>query len=473
MKIRFPQEIATQIVLLLIISAIIFHLCISAAFLIGRGSFPPRDHGVEDRMIGHVADFLKTANGLGAPEREKMLAWLQADHPHLDIKTETAPEPPFALAQNDRLIELIQSRIGSGLRVTGVEASGKLQRIGFQFEDGTFITMGLSPGDFDSGHRPPPEPSSESPPDSAPSTGFPPPPGEFGLRGQPPSPMIPVVFGTLLFFAISFSIFLLWAARGLTRPLRRFADAVDTFSVGGTVTQLEENGPSELRGAARALNRMRERVKAMIEQRTEMLAAISHDLRTPVTRLRLRAEFIEPIDVREPILRDIEQMNAMVHSALSFIRDGVEARRDALLDLSALLHTICDEFVDMGYKVSFEAAASISIKGNVEELYRAVTNLVANAVKFGTVVEIHLSRGKQNCVEIDVVDDGPGIPEQSKVAMLTPFARGDESRKLEGMQGFGLGLPIVQSIVMAHRGSLRLLDRKPHGLIARITLPCA
>jgi signal transduction histidine kinase len=237
------------------------------------------------------------------------------------------------------------------------------------------------------------------------------------------------------------------------------------------MTLLEENGPSELRGAARALNRMRERVKTMLAQRTEMLAAISHDLRTPVTRLRLRAEFIEASDIREPMLRDIEQMNAMVHSALSFIRDGMEVQRDALLDLSALLQTICDEFADMGYEINFVAAAQISIKGNVDELYRAVTNLVSNAVKFGTQVEVYLRRAGQDCIEIDVIDNGPGIAETSKAAMLAPFARGDETRKVEGLQGFGLGLPIVQTIVTAHRGLLHLLDREPHGLIARITLP--
>ncbi len=283
--------------------------------------------------------------------------------------------------------------------------------------------------------------------------------------------MIPAVFGTLLFFAISFTIFLLWAVRGLTRPLRKFADAVDDFSVSGTMTLVEENGPSELRGATRALNRMRERVKTMIEQRTEMLAAISHDLRTPVTRLRLRAEFIEPSEVRDPILRDIEQMNAMVHSALSFIRDGMAVQRDTLLDLTALLQTICDEFADMGYKVGLEATSPISIKGNVDELYRAITNLVSNAVKFGTEIEVCLRRGGQNCVEIDVIDDGPGIPEDKKAAMLAPFKRGDESRQAGSLQGFGLGLPIVQTIVTAHQGLLQLLDRKPHGLIARITLP--
>ena len=208
----------------------------------------------------------------------------------------------------------------------------------------------------------------------------------------------------------------------------------------------------------------------MIEQRTQMLAAISHDLRTPVTRLRLRAEFIEAGDLRDSILRDLEQMDAMIHSALSFIRDGVKAQRNALLDLGALLQTVCDEFVDMGHKVLFETPAPIFIKGSGDELYRAITNLVSNAVKFGTEVEIRLNRQDPDQIQIDILDDGPGIPDERKAAMFAPFIRGDNSRKMESPQGFGLGLPISHAIVMAHHGSLELLDRMPHGVIARVTL---
>jgi signal transduction histidine kinase len=283
--------------------------------------------------------------------------------------------------------------------------------------------------------------------------------------------MVPLFFGTILFIAISFTIFLLWAVRGVMRPLRRFATTVDEFTVDGAVTLLEENGPSELRGAARALNRMRERVKAMLEQRTQMLAAISHDLRTPITRMRLRAEFIELKEVREPILRDIEQMDAMVHSAMSFIRDGIPVQRTSLLDLSTLVQTVCDEFVDMGHSVTYETPGPTSINGNSDELYRAVVNLVSNAVRFGTDVRVDLRRADHS-IEIDVSDDGPGIPADQKEGMLAPFARGDAARPIENLQGFGLGLPIVQAIVRAHKGALTLLDRSPHGLIARISLPC-
>jgi len=186
--------------------------------------------------------------------------------------------------------------------------------------------------------------------------------------------------------------------------------------------------------------------------------------------MRLRAEFIELNDIREPILRDIEQMDAMVHSAMSFIRDGIQVQRSTLLDLSALLQTVCDEFVDMGHRVIYETRGRISINGNSEELYRAVVNLVSNAVRFGTEVKVDL-RQTGHRIEIDVIDDGPGIPAEQKVGMLAPFIRGDIARPIESLQGFGLGLPIVQAIVKAHEGALTLLDRKPHGLIARITLP--
>jgi signal transduction histidine kinase len=446
LKIRiFPQEIVTQIVLLVILSAIIFHLCISAAFFIGRGYPESRTAAFENRFVTRIADFMKMANAQPASARENMLAWLADTDPRLGLKLETVA-PPASDVQNDQLIEAMQSHVGSDMKVDRVETDDNKQRIGFRFADGTFVSMEI--------------PS------------YPPLPGGFAGRPPPPPPppMIQVIFGTLLFIAISFTIFLLWAVRGVMRPLRRFATTVDDFTVEGTMTVLEENGPSELRGAARALNRMRERVKAMLEQRTQMLAAISHDLRTPITRMRLRAEFIDLQDIREPILRDIEQMDAMVNSAMSFIRDGVQVQRNTLLDLSALIQTVCDEFVDMGHRVTCETPGPTSINGNSDELYRAVVNLVSNAVRFGTEVQVYLRRAGR-MVEIDVSDDGPGISDELKASMLAPFARGDTARPLESPQGFGLGLPIVQAIVKAHRGALTLLDRSPHGLTARMELP--
>jgi len=454
-----PREIASQIILLVILSAVIFHLCVGAAFLIGRSDSGQRDPPAESGYIDKITDFMKVTDTLPPPARDQMLAWLKESEPRLDVKSESPPQLPSPGLHDDKLITALQSRAGPRMRIIREETSGQRRRIGFQFHDGLYITVEVPHGgpalEFD--------PRSQLRQPSSDGIGSPPP-------SDPPQ-VITLVFATLIFIAISFTIFLFWAARSLTRPLRKFADAVDTFAPDGPMIMLEENGPSELCAAAHALNRMRERVKIMIEQRTQMLTAISHDLRTPVTRLRLRAEFIEPSDVRSSILRDIEQMNAMVHSALSFIRDGVEIQRNALLDLGTLLQTICDEFTDMGYTVLFESPEPVYIKGNADELYRAVTNLVSNAVKFGTEVEVHLRRAETDQIEIDVVDDGPGIPGDSKAAMLEPFMRGGESRKVEALQGFGLGLPIVQSIVKAHQGLLKLLDREPHGLIARVILP--
>ncbi len=482
LKIRvFPQEIATQIVLLLIASAVIFHACISAAFFIGRNYSPLHTPPEEIGYITHIADFMKMAGAQPIAMRDQMIGWLASADPHLDLKKQPPPDGAKVPLQGEDSLEAIQNRVGPQIRVARVEENNR-QRVGFQFEDGTYFSLAMPPPmpGYDPG-RPPPShfegqsgsasASQNSAGKSGQSDALPPPGQDFGQDARRDSPPVfPLVFGTLLFIAISFTIFLLWAVRAIMRPLRGFATSVDAFTVDGTMTSLEENGPSELRGAARALNRMHERVKAMIEQRTQMLAAVSHDLRTPITRMRLRAEFIEQNDVREPILRDIEQMDAMVHSALSFIRDGVVIQRNALLDLSALLQTVCDEFADMGHRVTYENAAPLSINGNADELYRAVTNLLSNAVRFGTEVEVCL-RPFDDAVEIDVIDNGPGIPQDQKAAMLAPFARGDASRPAENLHGFGLGLPIVQAIVNAHHGSLTLLDRQPHGLIAHITLP--
>lgn len=397
-----PREIAAQIVLLVVLSAVIFHLCLSAAFLIGHLYFRPA-HSFELAHRHHAAW-----------EAHRIAPDLNAG---LDIAAPLRAEPAI---------------------------------------DG-------SPPPLDYANPGPPDFRPGPPPGFLP--GPPPPPFH-----QPPRDIVPMIIATVLFIAISFTIFLIWAVLAVTRPLRHFAEAVDAFSPDGTSAPIEETGPREISAAAHALNRMRERVTLMIDQRTQMLAAIGHDLRTPVTRLRLRAEFVEPQELRLSILRDLEQMNAMIHSALSFIRDGLEVQRNTLLDLGALLQTIRDEFVDMGYNVLFETPSPTFIQGSADELYRALTNLVSNGVKFGTEVEIRLQRAAAGHVQIDILDDGPGIPPESRAAMFAPFVRGDTARKSEPLQGFGLGLPISRAIVTAHRGSLELLDRSPHGVIARVTL---
>ena len=276
---------------------------------------------------------------------------------------------------------------------------------------------------------------------------------------------------TLLFLVASVTLLGVWAGRALSSPLSAFARAAEDFSLNRSSAPLPENGPEEIRSAARALNRMRERITALMNDRSRMLAAISHDLRTPITRLRLRSEYIEDPAQRTQTVRDLDQMQSMLESVLSLLRSE-SAARPTLVDVAALLQMVCDQFSDSGHAVHYAGPDRAAFTVRPDEIIRAVTNLVENATRFGTEVRVELLISGDQII-IDVVDDGPGIPHERKAAMLEPFVRGEEARTMDETAGFGLGLSITQAIVTAHGGTLLLLDNEPKGLRVRLLLPSA
>jgi signal transduction histidine kinase len=275
---------------------------------------------------------------------------------------------------------------------------------------------------------------------------------------------------TLLFGVISLTLLGLWAARALTAPLSAFAKAAENFSLNGAAAPLPERGPEEIRSVAKALNRMQERISKLIDDRTKMLAAISHDLRTPITRMRLRSEFIEDDAHRSRMLGDLDQMRSMLEQVLSFLRNDRRLESMTLVDIASSLQLITDQFSDMGHKVTYDGPEHAMATARPDDLHRSITNLVENAVRFGAEATIRL-RISPDSLTIDVEDDGPGISDARKEVMLEPFVRGDDARNMNEASGFGLGLSIARSIVLAHGGALSLNDREPHGLIVRILLP--
>jgi signal transduction histidine kinase len=275
---------------------------------------------------------------------------------------------------------------------------------------------------------------------------------------------------TLLFAVICVTLLGLWAARALTAPLSSFASAAESFSLNGAAAPLPESGPEEIRSVARALNRMRQRITTLIDDRTKMLAAISHDLRTPITRMRLRSEFIADDAHRSQMLGDLDQMRSMLESVLSFLRNDRKLEPMTLVDIASTLQLITDQFGDMGFTVSYDGPEHAMATVRPDDLYRTITNLVQNAVRFGTHCTVRL-RITADTVTIDVEDDGPGISDDRKDVMLEPFVRGDDARNMDESAGFGLGLSIARSIVQAHGGELSLNDRKPSGLMVRVALP--
>jgi signal transduction histidine kinase len=270
----------------------------------------------------------------------------------------------------------------------------------------------------------------------------------------------------LVTLIILFSVFAVWA---ITRPLRRIASAAMKADISLGPAPFEERGSVEIVALARALNGMQRRISTMVEARTRMLRGISHDLRTPLTRLRLRAERVQEDEVREALLADVERIDHLLKESLGYLRDNHQREASQRADLASLLQTVCDEFADMGRDVTYQGPPRLIAEFKPLALTRAVTNLCENAVKFGTVVEVTLSEGMGQAI-VDVADDGPGIPDQYRKRVLEPFFKLDAARR-DADTGFGLGLSIVSEIIEAHHGRLELLDRQPEGLIARLTIP--
>jgi signal transduction histidine kinase len=265
---------------------------------------------------------------------------------------------------------------------------------------------------------------------------------------------------------ILFSVFAVWA---ITRPLRGIASAAMKADISVGPALFEERGSVEIVALARALNGMQRRISTMVESRTRMLRGISHDLRTPLTRLRLRADRVEDGEVRDALLTDIERIDHLLKESLSYLRDNHQSEAPQRADLASVLQTVCDEFADMGHDVIYRGSPRMITRFKPLALTRAVTNLCENAVKFGTHVEVEL-RVSDGLVIIDVMDDGPGIPEAYRSRVLEPFFKIDAARG-GANAGFGLGLSIVAEIIQAHHGRLELLDRSPTGLIARLIVP--
>jgi len=269
-----------------------------------------------------------------------------------------------------------------------------------------------------------------------------------------------IIGGTLLVLSVLALLF----ARRLTQPIRSFADAVQAVGVNPQSEPVREEGPEELRGAARAVNTMQARLRALIADRTKTLAAVAHDMRTPLMRLRLSAEHAPP-EQREKMAREIAEVEALVASFIAFARDDPAEEARVRLDLTALLQSIADDNIEAGRNVAYECEERFVITGQSLGLKRLFTNLVENALKYGTAARIS-SRREESTIIIDVADDGPGIPLDQREKVFEPFVRLNE----EGTRGAGLGLAAARSIARAHGGDIAILDGE-NGALLRVTLP--
>jgi hypothetical protein len=266
----------------------------------------------------------------------------------------------------------------------------------------------------------------------------------------------------------------LWAVRRLTAPVATLAAAAEALGRDVNAAPLPETGPTEIATAAATFNTMAARIRRFVQDRTFMLTAIGHDLRTPITRLKLRAEFMEDEEEREKMLADLDQLESMVAATLAFGRDVSADERATRVDVVALIRTVLDEAEDThpGFegRLAYRGPDSLAVLARPVAMRRALSNLVMNAALHGGNATVVLHPPAEGVVQIDVEDDGPGIAEAEMEEVFQPFHRGEASRSSE-TGGVGLGLPIVRNIVAAHGGEVRLANRPSGGLRASIRLP--
>ena len=262
---------------------------------------------------------------------------------------------------------------------------------------------------------------------------------------------------------------LVWGAHRMTRPLRRFAEAADRLGLDAGPPPLPERGPRELRNATRAFNRMTARIRLLVDDRTLMLAAVSHDLKTMLTRLRLRAEFIEDGEQKEKAAADLDEMQAMLEATLAFARDDAADEHPVAVDLAALLQSLTADLADTGRAASYNGPDRLTLRGRPVALRRVFENLLDNALRYGEEASVSL-RQAEGRAEVRIDDRGPGIPQELRERVFDPFFRVEASRSRD-TGGSGLGLAVVRAIVQRHDGEIALEDRPGGGLRVRVLLP--
>jgi signal transduction histidine kinase len=429
-------------------------------------------------------DELRAARLLGGPELR--LAW--------------SARPLVAVESDTRLARIVRERLQ---RALGPEATVRVAVTGGAGAERPFAPGGVG--------RPDQRPGAGAP-DFAPGEGFGPGPmagrmggprggGWFSFRmheamhGAPDrvavwtsvgfpdgrwlNLTIPIEAGESLWaprFGLSFLVLTalvlalsVWAVRRATGPLKTFAAAARDLGADASAPPLSEGGPSEVRDAARAFNDMRERIRRFVEDRTRMVAAISHDLRTPITRLRLRAELMEEGPARTKMLADLDEMERMVSATLAFARDDAGPKARAPVDLAALLGELVADGTARGLKAAYAGPPSSVVTGDALALKRAFANLLENAWRYGGAARVTLG-GADGQAEVAIDDDGPGIPEEERDNVFRPFYRLEGSRSRE-TGGVGLGLATARSAILAHGGAIALANRPEGGLRVSVTLP--
>ena len=283
-------------------------------------------------------------------------------------------------------------------------------------------------------------------------------------------PTLPANLITRLLITLAIVVVVvMYAVRQVSRPLQQLAEAADQLGQNLAAPPLAEQGSAETRQAARAFNRMQERIHRLIDERARALAAVSHDLRTPLTRLRLRTELLDDENLRSSLTTDLDAMATMLDATLDYLRGLQESEPIRRIDMNALLQTMAEDAEVLGKKIGLEGKAKSPYAGRLSALRRALQNLIDNAFKYGGSAQILIEDGATE-LRIAVIDKGPGIPPEELDRVTDAYYRPDISRNTE-TGGVGLGLSIVKDIALMHGGNLVLRNRPDSGFCATLILP--
>ena len=295
------------------------------------------------------------------------------------------------------------------------------------------------------------------------------------LNMQSATPKITPLLARRTAFLMSVStlcvlIGIIFMVRRITRPIRKLSSASHRLGLGEKIEPLKEEGPEDIRELIRAFNLMNERLQRFVADRTSMLAALSHDLRTPITSMRLRVELMEPGPDTDRLLSTLDEMHQMSEATLAFMRQASDNEPTRPVDLDALLDSLCEDLQDIGLNVQYQEGHEVIAHCRLVSLKRAVRNLIENAAKYGSVAHVSMS-AEQGSARIQIQDEGTGIPDAMMERVFEPFVRMEESRNRE-TGGIGLGMSIARNIIHSHGGDIHL-ENNDRGLLVTIKLPLA
>ncbi len=403
------------------------------------------------RMADRIAEAVRILEADSTPKHRRALAQLQSNDLHVTLVEESQVSPN---APRGQIHSSIAARLGSERDIRSPGGMGGGMGAGAGAGAGT----GMGRMQQDSGMR------------------------TFDLRlndGQwvriaaslkPGAPALPSDFYVHLLVSLAIIVFVVMlVVRQATKPLQQLAQAADTLGQNLDTPPLSETGSTEMRTAAQAFNRMRDKIRRLIDERSRALAAVSHDLRTPLTRLRLRSELIEDERLRNQMTADLDAMAQMIDATLDYLRGLRESEPVRPIDIDALLDSMAEDSAALGREISVEGKAMAAYPGRLSALRRAIQNLIDNACKYGRTPRIRIE-DTPPALQLIVEDDGPGIPPEALVRVTEPYYRPDAARA-SGSGGVGLGLSIVKDVALLHGGELRLANRPQGGLEATLALP--